>query len=243
MLTAELDAWQASKRTANFWWRDDDLEKPGPCLDRLLEMRGETPIALAVIPSTAAKSLTDRLRRCSSVDVIQHGFAHVNHAPTDKKKCELGDDRAPETVLREIIAGRKILSTLFTTQFVPVLAPPWNRISPSIQNQLSKTGLVALSAYGEEDGEPPSVINTHLDPVDWQNGKRFIGVERALGQFTEALRMRRRNAGHARPIGLLTHHRVMDEECWTFVEQFVKVLHTHPGVILNSIRDFCPDEQ
>jgi len=88
-LARELDAWARAGRTATFWWRDDDAVAPTPALKRLLRLAGRhrTPIALAVIPRPAVKSLFDRLADHANVRVLQHGYEHANHAPAGAKKC------------------------------------------------------------------------------------------------------------------------------------------------------------
>ena len=58
-LQAELDLWRARNRQATIWWRDDDAVRPGPALDRLLDLasRHDAPLALAVIPAAAETAL------------------------------------------------------------------------------------------------------------------------------------------------------------------------------------------
>ena len=239
-LMHELDAWRAANISARFWWRDDDLENPGPLLDRLLTVASSAPICLAIIPKSAATTLVDRLSGCKGVDVIQHGYGHRNHAPTESRKCELGDDRPPHDVLADIVAGRDILASLFHEQFFPVMAPPWNRISKQIGEQLQEIGFRAISGFGEQPTGSVPMINTHIDPVDWKGTRGFIGNNPALSVAIQALQKRRLNWGLRQPIGLLTHHRILDEAGWQFVERLVKLIHTHPGANLVGIRDLNP---
>jgi hypothetical protein len=239
-LKRELDAWRCANITARFWWRDDDLENPGPRLDRLLTVASSTPICLAIIPKSAATTLMARLSSCRSVDVIQHGYEHRNHAAAESRKCELGDDRPPHEVLADIVTGRNILSSLFGKKYFPVMAPPWNRISNHIGEQLQKIGFQAISGFGEQPARSVPMINTHIDPVDWKGTRGFIGSNPALRVTVQALRKRRLNAGLRQPIGLLTHHRILDEAGWQFIERFVKLINTHPGANLVGIRDLIP---
>ena len=39
-LDDELNRWAEAGIVADFWWRDDDAEAPGPELDRLLALAG-----------------------------------------------------------------------------------------------------------------------------------------------------------------------------------------------------------
>ena len=74
-LERELDAWAAAGRTATLWWRDDDAAGATPALERLLALADElaTPLALAVIPARADRSLRHLLARSRRVVVLQHG--------------------------------------------------------------------------------------------------------------------------------------------------------------------------
>lgn len=234
-LDQELEAWGACRGRACFWWRDDDLEAPSPALDRLLELRADAPIALAVIPKSAKESLAVRLGECPALDILQHGFAHANHSRAGEKKSEFGAHRPATEAIAELSAGRQILADMFGDRFLPVLAPPWNRISGALAERLGDAGLVALSGFGNSTFGPLPNFNTHIDPIAWRTTRRFAGTGAVLAQILATLRKRRSESAMAHPIGLLTHHRQMDEEGWTFVDQFVKTLQAHPNVTLKSI--------
>ena len=75
-LERELDKWGQAGNQACFWWRDDDLEAPGPNFERLLELRRDVPLSLAVIPKMAKPQITKSIGACKEIDIIQHGFAH-----------------------------------------------------------------------------------------------------------------------------------------------------------------------
>lgn len=121
---AELDTWAASGRRAEFWWRDDDATKPGPALDRLIAITGANPLALAVIPASATAELASVTRDYPNIDVVQHGFAHTNHAPIGEKKAEFGAHRPIQVMRNEILEGRKRLTELFGATFTAVFVPP-----------------------------------------------------------------------------------------------------------------------
>ncbi|MHA1570570.1 MAG: hypothetical protein ACTSWM_02015, partial [Alphaproteobacteria bacterium] len=98
-LRVELDHWAALGRTVTLWWRDDDAAVPTPELTRLLALqaRHNVPLALAVIPHDATDELARQLDRQATLThppaVLQHGYAHQNHAPADEKSMELGSHR------------------------------------------------------------------------------------------------------------------------------------------------------
>ena len=83
-LQQELDRWPEGKAT--FWWRDDDATAPSPALSRLMAL-GPQPLAIAVIPARVDSALPGMLNE-TRIDVLQHGYAHVNHEPDGGKKAE-----------------------------------------------------------------------------------------------------------------------------------------------------------
>jgi hypothetical protein len=241
---SELDRWHAAGRRATFWWRDDDADAPSPRLDRLLAISQSVaarplPLALAVIPAAADRPLADRLRGLRHIGVLQHGWAHANHAPEGERTIELGVHRPSRTVLRELEAGRVRLENLFRSRFLPVLVPPWNRISPGIARALPRHGYIGLSASGARPRHrrknPPgrsfATVNVHIDIFEWRPRARFVGTAAALDQAIRHLADRRE--GHAdpdEPTGLMTHHRQHDAGCWRFVERFLRQSAAHPAV-------------
>src|SRR5471030_2384863 len=92
-LGLELDAWRARGRCAALWWRDDDAAEPTPALDTLIDLAGEVPLALAVIPGRVVDGLADRIAPFRHIGILQHGWQHENHAARGEKKSELGAHR------------------------------------------------------------------------------------------------------------------------------------------------------
>ena len=89
ILSEELDAWAAAGRAATLWWRDDDAVEPSAALERLLGLAAarDVPIALAAIPARASEALARGIETAGArVTLLQHGYAHRNHAPATKKK-------------------------------------------------------------------------------------------------------------------------------------------------------------
>ena len=238
-LTGELDRWAEAGRTATFWWRDDDAEAPSPALDRLLALqnagpKGTIPLSLAVIPAPSGPGLAARLARESDVTVLQHGWAHANHAPPGERTIELGPHRPADAVLSELIDGRERLSRLFGRHFLPVVVPPWNRIDAAIAAALPAydyRGLSSDGARANRHGKGFTVANVHIDIFRWQKPACFIGTDIALGQAVRHLAARRHGTVDAtEPTGLMTHHLQHDAGCWQFLERFLAVTASHPSV-------------
>jgi len=227
-LGATLDAVAARGEAIRLWWRDDDAGRDRPALGRLLdiaEARG-VPLALAVVPAWLESRAQAEIAASSRASVLQHGYAHVNHAPAGAKSIELGG-RDPALIQGELERGREVLREAFGALFLAVLVPPWNRIDPGLVDRLSDWGFIGLSGFGPR---PAGVradglvqANTHLDPVDWRGTRRFTGETAALGRLLEVL-------GGDEPIGILSHHLVMDEAAWDFLEQLLTLTGQHPGV-------------
>jgi peptidoglycan/xylan/chitin deacetylase (PgdA/CDA1 family) len=225
-LERELVAWAAEGRQATVWWRDDDAVAATPTLDRLLRLseRHGIPVALAVIPALAEQGLADALARQEQVTVLQHGFAHRNHAPEGTRALECGGARPLEEVAAELRSGRDRLALLFGARFLPVLVPPWNRIDAALIPRLPQLGFIGLSTWGARSETHAArglvQIHTHADPIAWRKGRVFRGAERVTVALAEHLQARREGrADPEEPTGLLTHHLAHDQPGWEFLEQ------------------------
>ncbi|MGH6931822.1 MAG: polysaccharide deacetylase family protein [Dongiaceae bacterium] len=250
-LDRELDGWAAAGRVATFWWRDDDAVAPTGQLNRLLATLDHAanqgaPICLAVIPAQVRPELASALMGRETVRVLQHGYAHLNHAPAGQKKAELGTDRPAGDVLTELRIGREHLAGMFGPAALPVLVPPWNRIAPAIAAALPAIGLRYLSTYGPRpparQGAEIRRLNTHIDIMDWHAGRRFVGEAMALQLAVGHLAVRRRGDNDPdEPTGLLTHHLVHDEAAWRFVGAFLNRTLVHRAARWLNGAEIFPD--
>jgi hypothetical protein len=240
IVEAELAHWRDAGRDAVLWWRDDDAADATPELDRLLEQRRalDVPLALAVVPATATAALAARLAGVPGIDLLQHGYAHTNHAPAGEgKKEELGAHRPAMIVLGELGTGRMALERLFGPHTLPVLVPPWNRIAPGLVPALPEIGYRGLSTFGIRRRAAPVSgllqVNTHLDLIDWRL-RRFAGADAILAAFAQALSAARATG---EPIGLLSHHLAMDGQAWDYLNSFWEKARGMPGVKIAAARD------
>ena len=224
-LAAELARWRAAGRVPRFWWRDDDAVAPSAALDRLLAIVAAQRLspALAVIPACAAPALAERLNG-QPIALLQHGYAHQNHAPPGEKKAELAAHRPVPNMLAELRRGAERLAALFGAN-TRVLVPPWNRIDARLVEALPAGGFTGLSSYRPRPTAHPTrgltMVNCHVDIVDWRE-RRFVGEATALGLALGHLAARRAGlADPDEPTGLLTHHALNEPEAWRFVETLV----------------------
>ena len=228
----ELARWCDAGRTPTLWWRDDDAVDATPALNRLLVLQRThgVPLALAVVPAGATPALAARLAQAPGIDVLQHGYAHSNHAPPGEKKAELGPERPAMMVLGELGTGWLALERLFGPAVLPVLVPPWNRIAPGLVPALPEIGFRGLSTFGIRSRTRLVSgwvqVNTHIDLIDWRT-RRFAGDEVMLGAIARALAAARASD---EPLGMLSHHLAMDEAAWDFLNSFWERFGGTPGI-------------
>jgi len=229
--------------TVEFWWRDDDATQAGAAIDRLLKLadRARVPIALAAIADLAQPSLFAELTPYACV--LQHGCDHRNRAGPGEKKNEFPAGEAIADALARLAASRERLARLAGARMLPVLVPPWNRLSAALLPHLAAAGFRGLSRYG---GEADGVIatglrqlDTHVDIIDWHGGRVFAGEETVLGQAARAVASAPVEAAKGRgPIGWLTHHACHDEAAWRFLERLFEASRHWPGVRWIAARDY-----
>jgi len=229
----EVARWRDAGQEVELWWRDDDAVDVGPALDRLLQVHRATaaPLALAVVPAQATAALAARLADEPMIDVLQHGYAHVNHAGDAEKKMELGLQRPAMIVLGDLGTGWMALERLFGRKALPVLVPPWNRIAPPLVPTLPEIGFRGLSTFGARTRPEPvrglHQVNTHVDLIDWRGSRAFVGTGPALDMLVRALEAARTK--DREPVGILSHHLAMDEWAWDFLMSVMGRVQTTPG--------------
>lgn len=237
-LDDELQAWNESGRVATLWWRDDDCVEPSAALDRLLALveRHDTPLALAVVPARMSSRLPERLAACGpGISVLQHGFAHRNHAPAGEKSRELGPDRPRQAILDELMRGAaRLLGCFAPDRRLPVLVPPWNRIEPALIPALGPLGYRGLSTDGAraapEAGPGLTRVNTHLDLLRTARKGRQFDPAAAIGDLVRHLAARRLGEADAdEPSGILSHHLVHEPASWQLLEALLERLAGHPA--------------
>jgi hypothetical protein len=166
--------------------------------------------------------------------LLQHGYAHQNHAPIGEKKAELGAHRPADAVIEELARGWRRMTALFGETWAPILVPPHNRIATEVVRGLAGLGFRGLSTHGPRPAlfaTPDLVqVNTHLDIMHWPDPRGFLGEAESLDLLIARLRARRRGEVDAdEPTGLLTHHPAHDEPAWGFLETLLDRLAEHPA--------------
>jgi hypothetical protein len=239
-LARECAAWARAGRRPTWWWRDDDAIESTRALDTLVAFA--PAVALAVIPNRMRPDLADFVARHPRLAVLQHGFAHVNHARADERKSELPDSRDRRATDSELEKGHRLLQSAFGSRALPVLTPPWNRAGDAVLARLRGLGFSGISRYLPR--QAPHIhglkqVNTHVDVIDWKGSRGFVGEAEALALFAGHLQARRQgNADADEPTGLLTHHLVHDPATWRFVEKLRDFLEQQSACLLDPAAVF-----
>lgn len=228
-LRDELAEWRGTGRTASLWLRDDDAVEPTTALDRLIGLTRDydVPVALAIIPARTGPALAQRLDAAPHIHPVIHGWSHANHAPAQEKKQELGSHRPRAAVLDDLAKGRARLDELYGQRLTAVLVPPWNRIDPDLLDDLPALGFTGLSAFGHKLASRArlTVVNTHIDIVNSHAGNRCR--DHAVLITTLVRELQEARAAGGRPVGVLSHHLVSDDDAFRFMRDlFATTAHS-----------------
>ncbi|MBI1210242.1 MAG: polysaccharide deacetylase [Alphaproteobacteria bacterium] len=236
-IRAELDLWKAKKKPALFWWRDDDATDANAKLERLLAVAEEfdTPVALSAIPARATPRLAKLVAKSKVAEILVHGLRHENHATRDRTKRELGGEASLDAVLLDAATGLRLARARFGTKCLPVLVPPWNRITARAVPHLPKLGFKGLSTWKPRTQKfaAPGLlqVNAHLDVIDWRHDRILKSEQTIAGLLLRKLRWRREKQSRMEePLGLLTHHAFWNARKEKLVIGLLDTLKSHAAV-------------
>jgi len=243
-ISDELDIWKRERRPAQFWWRDDDAGDVSPNLKRMCDVASahRVSIGLSVIPLRRTARLVSFVTARPNLDVLVHGYAHVSFARDGEAKREFSGSRPLSDMTRDLGEAMALQKTAFGKRMLPVLVPPWNRISPRLLRELPNLGFRGLSTWKPrpEHGRIRGLlqVNAHLDPVNWRAGRVIKSEAQVASLLLRKLRWRRANPRRSlEPLGLLTHHEHWCAEKEQIVVTLLKVTRNHPAVSWLSARE------
>lgn len=137
-------------------------------------------------------------------------------------------------MLADLRSGFAIMHKAFGKRFRAGLVPPWNRVAPALVPYLAEAGFAALSCFKARTARLAApglvLLNTHIDPVDWQGGDNGAGAAKGLGEARNILAAIRLGQVPDQPIGLLTHHLRHDGQAWDFLSRLFGWLQSHRAV-------------
>jgi hypothetical protein len=212
------------------FFRNDDVDNDEALLRRLLQLFVErnTPINLGVIPGLltdeCAELLAESVGAAPALLVLnQHGWRHQNHE-REGRKCEFGASRAYGEQLADIMQGQARMTEAFGPNWSPVFIPPWNRCTEETRRAIDHLGFRALSAKQGSSvvtGYQFEEISITLDIYRWSGGARMKSPEEVIGELIAQL-------SRQQTIGVVLHHKVMDEQAFYFLGSLLDTLAAHP---------------
>jgi hypothetical protein len=227
-----LETLEAARQQVRIFFRDDDIDEDEEALRHLLDIslsRG-VPLNLQIIPGSLTDSAILLLKNHKRVNpnlvgLNQHGLLHVNHEQRGRK-CEFGISRNFDEQMEDISKGKAILESAFPVRFYPVFTPPWNRCTVDTFKVLDELGFHVLS---KDSAKQPIVghrfrdISTTLDLFRWKGSATMKSPEEIVRLLTT--QMRRLDV-----IGVLLHHKIMNEDAFSLLDHLFRELSQFPNV-------------
>ncbi|MBL8013064.1 MAG: DUF2334 domain-containing protein, partial [Candidatus Omnitrophica bacterium] len=133
-------------RNDDVWNLDESFKS---FFDFMLDQR--IPVVYGVIPAMLKDDAAQFLRRAKKkspklLDIVQHGYAHRNHAPEGEHKYEFGSSRTYVEQLEDISRGMKIMRRSFGEFMTPGFVPSYHAYDTNTIRVLVKLGIPLLSA-------------------------------------------------------------------------------------------------
>jgi peptidoglycan/xylan/chitin deacetylase (PgdA/CDA1 family) len=221
------------------FFRDDDADLRRPELERLVELFAGAglPLNVAVIPGTLTSDCAAWLAaRGDWLDVHQHGWVHANHE-ANGRKSEFGPSRPYEQQRSDIAQGQSRMNQLLGSRWTPVFTPPWNRCSAETHQALMELGFRAVS---QDSSAPPPVpalrsVPVTVDLFTWKTGRQLKPIARLKEETQSAL-------SGAGPVGILLHHKVMDDRAFEVLALLVNWLRCGRSYRFLTLAELLEDD-
>ncbi|HEX4947676.1 MAG TPA: DUF2334 domain-containing protein [Blastocatellia bacterium] len=231
---SELQQQLATINHVDVFFRDDDVDEDEPTLRRLLQLFAQknVPVILGVIPARLTGECVELLAHFStSIEIVQHGWQHVNHELTGRK-CEFGSSRNFEEQVGDIARGQVQMNEAFGNNWFPAFIPPWNRCTAQTHQALEQLGFRVLSQLRKDapiTGFSFQEISVTLDLFTWKDGATLKPQEELLQEMIEQL-------SQPQPIGIMLHHKIMNDDAFLFLEQLLDALRQAPAIHFHTFR-------
>lgn len=222
----------------SIFFRNDDVDEDEAPLRRLLRLFLErnTPVNLGVIPGRLTAACAELLAESvgdapALLELNQHGWLHLNHE-REGRKCEFGASRTYAEQLADIARGQARMTESFGPNWFPVFVPPWNRCAEETLGAIDHLGFRAFSAKQGSSvvtGRRFEEISITLDLYRWNGGARMKSPVEFVDELIAQL-------SRQQTIGVLLHHKVMDEQAFFFLDSLLDTLAAHPAVRFHTFQ-------
>ncbi len=224
---SEVARWSHGGPLPEFLWRDDDVTRIVPSLERFLQIsdRRNVPIVFAAIPTQLTSGAALMIRASKSCRIATHGFTHANHAAAGLPENEYPEGRGPAAVLTELREGQRLIREKARERFLNMFVPPWGRFDPSYDELLVRAGVISFSGNGSSARYAvPIQSDCHILT---EHGKKAVELEVVLEHLTRHLEIRRQGLlPRLTPIGLLTHHRTFGVELEAALDELLDIVQS-----------------
>lgn len=237
-LKSALALRQQQDTPLRLFFRNDDVDEDEPSLWRLLKLflQRNAPINLGVIPGRLTEACGELLAQSVNsapalIELNQHGWRHINHE-REGRKCEFGPSRTYEEQLADIAQGQSQMNEAFGPRWFPVFIPPWNRCAEGVYRALDQLGFRALSAKPGNSvvtGYRFKEISITLDLYRWRGGACMKPSEDIVDDLITQL-------SRQQTIGVMLHHKVMDERAFSFLGSMLDTFASYPIVRFHTFQ-------
>ncbi len=225
---------QAGGEIVEVFFRDDDIDEDEATLRRLLQLFAtrNAPVVLGVIPARLTTAGIALLRQfASTVELVQHGWQHVNHETTGRK-CEFGASRSFDEQYDDLSRGQARMTEAFGQHWFPAFIPPWNRCTQVTEQALQQLGFRVVSKLRETDENPDGMlpeISVTLDLYRWKDGAQLKPTEELWQAIVQQVQQ-------GAVIGIMLHHKVMTDDAFLFLEQMLDELKQAANVRFHCLQ-------
>jgi hypothetical protein len=233
-LTPIRETLETLDKPITLFFRDDDAGWADNRLFALLDCFAShnIPIDLAVIPQELQPPLANHLlkRKHSQPKLLglhQHGYAHCNHE-LEGRRCEFGASRDYASQFLDLKAGHEHLLYLLDSALDLIFTPPWNRCNDTTSACLVDLGFSALSrnrgAALLADNTLPELPIT----IDWCGIR--ARADDPWSNLAQTIVTELRHS-ETKPIGLMLHHAVMDDDDLRYMHALLALLAGHDRIL------------
>jgi hypothetical protein len=231
MIDSLKSALAKQSAPVRIFFRNDDVDEDESSLRRLLWLflERKMPVNLGVIPGRLTAACVEFLAGSVGaapelIELNQHGWLHQNHE-REGRKCEFGPSRSYARQLADIARGHERMTEAFGPKWFPVFIPPWNRCTEETRRAMDHLGFRALSAKQGRSivtGYRFEEISITLDIHRWSGGAQMKSPEEIIAELIDQLSRRQ-------TIGIVLHHKVMDDHAFYFLGSLLDALAARPS--------------
>ena len=238
-LRSLLERSSADGKLVEIFFRDDDVDEDEESLRQLLEIftSRKIPLILGVLPAKLTASATALLLKTQRdfpglIELTQHGWQHVNHEVSERK-CEFGSSRNFAEQVTDIQRGQTRMNEAFGAQWFLAFIPPWNRCTAQTCQALNQLGFRVLSKLRGKAAPVTDFqgqeISVTLDIFTWKNGAMLKPAEEIFAELANQIK-------HGEPLGIMLHHKVMNDQSFAFLESLLIELSASSAIRFHTFQ-------